>query len=173
MNHNAAMMEVWVADRRNILFVMGLLLCVILLWPVAGQAFKCNVTAGGIAFGGYDAFSPVPTTATADIGVTCNIKEKNKAAPLPVMISVSAGNSGSTAQRQLRHAAGGAVLNYNLYMDAGGGTIWGDGTGGSNSRIENVTKESPFNARIYGRIPALQNVPVGSYSDMITISILY
>jgi spore coat protein U-like protein len=73
----------------------------------------------------------------------------------------------------MTHVSGADVLNYNLYMDAGGGSIWGDGGGGSENLVAYVTQEAPVNAKIYGKIPAGQNVLVGSYSDTVTVSILY
>jgi spore coat protein U-like protein len=149
------------------------LLLLLMLWPTAGLAFKCNVTATGLSFGGYDALNPVPASATAVIEVTCNIKEKNKAAPLTVSISVSSGSSGNFGQRSMTHVSGADVLYYNLYMEAGGGGIWGDGGGGSENLVAYVTQEAPVNAKIYGKIPAGQNVLVGSYSDAVTVSILY
>lgn len=161
-------------DPKNVFSLLSVILLSLMLWPASSAlAFKCNVTATGVTFGGYDALSSIPTSGTGDVSVTCNIKGKNKAAPLTVTISVSAGNSGNFGQRTMTHVSGTDVLNYNLFMDAGGSTVWGDGTGGSNNRVVNVTKESPFNAKIYGRIPAGQNIPVGSYSDLITVSIFY
>ncbi|HKJ04612.1 MAG TPA: spore coat U domain-containing protein [Geopsychrobacteraceae bacterium] len=154
--------------RRNLL----LILCLVILLPASASAFKCNITVTGVAFGSYNALAPATTSTTGDIGVTCNIKAKNKAAPLSVSVSISAGQSGSFSQRFMTDASG-SMLNYNLYMDAGGGTIWGDGTGGSSNRIENVTQESPLNAKVYGRIPAGQNAPVGSYSDILTVTVLW
>lgn len=162
-------------ERGRMRFRNGGVACFLLLmlWPTAGLAFKCNVTATGLSFGGYDALNPVPASATAVIEVTCNIKEKNKAAPLTVSISVSSGSSGNFGQRSMTHVSGADVLYYNLYMEAGGGGIWGDGGGGSENLVAYVTQEAPVNAKIYGKIPAGQNVLVGSYSDAVTVSILY
>lgn len=153
----------------------GLLLSAVLILILSAghvEALRCNVTATGFSFGGYDPLSPIPASTTGSIGVTCNVKAKNKEAPVSVEISVSPGQSGSFGQRYMTSASG-AMLYYNLYMDAGGGSVWGDGSGGSGNQVVNVTKESPYNARVYGRIPALQNVPPGSYSDLITVSIFY
>ena len=149
-----------------------LLPTVLLCSATSVMAFKCTVTASAVSFGGYDALSPTPAASTGSIGVTCNIKAKNPQAPLAVDISINAGNSGSFFQRYMMNASG-EILNYNLYQNAGGTTIWGDGTGGSNNRIVNVTKETPYNGTIYGRIPAGQNVPVGSYNDLLTVTVLW
>lgn len=162
-------------QRRLMISGTALLVSFLLLvlCPTALLAFKCNVTATGLAFGNYDSLNPVSTNATADIGVTCSIKAKNKSAPLVVTVSVDTGSSGSFSQRYMTSVSGAGVLNYNMYMDAAGINVWGDGSGGTSNRVVNVTKESPFNAKIYGKIPAGQNIPAGSYSDAITVTVLW
>jgi spore coat protein U-like protein len=64
-------------------------------------------------------------------------------------------------------------LLYNLFVDAARTVIWGDGTGGTqfllvrNPRPNNQDISVP----IYGRIPALQDVRVGNYTNTITATI--
>ncbi len=149
-----------------------LLLCLSsLAWPVnRAEAFKCDVTATGLNFGSYDVFSPVPLDSTASINVTCNIPSQNPQAPLPVVISLSPGISGSFAPRSMQ-STGGDTLNYNLYSTASMSTIWGDGGGSSSVQTAFVNKDMPWNATIFARIPARQNVRAGSYSDTITVTI--
>jgi spore coat protein U-like protein len=50
-------------------------------------------------------------------------------------------------------------------------TIWGDGGGSSSVQTALVAKDMPWNATLFGRIPARQNVSAGSYSDTITVTI--
>jgi spore coat protein U-like protein len=149
-----------------------LLLCLLTLaWPVArAEAFKCDVTATSLNFGSYDIFSPTPLDSTASINVTCNIPSRNPQAPMTVTVSLSTCSSGSFAQRWMQ-AGGPDNLNYNLYTNASFSTIWGDGGGSSSTQTGFVSKASPWNATIYGRIPALQNVSTGNYGDTITVTI--
>ncbi len=149
-----------------------LLLCLSsLAWPVnRAEAFKCDVTATGLNFGNYDVFSPIPVDSTASINVTCNIPPQNPQAPLAVNISLSPGISGSFVPRAMQ-STGGDTLNYNLYSTASMSTIWGDGGGSSSVQTAFVTKDMPWNATLFGRIPAQQNVRAGSYSDTITVTI--
>ena len=67
---------------------------------------------------------------------------------------------------------GSEPLNYNLYRDAARTAIWGDGTGGTQvysdprtPRNQNVT------LTVYGRIPAGQDVSVGTYTNTVTATI--
>lgn len=136
------------------------------------EAFVCNVTVTSLPFGSYNIFSPTPLDSTANLSVSCNIPPQHPQSPLPVAVSLSPGNSGGFAQRWLQ-AAGPDNLRYNLYTSAAFSTVWGDGGGTSSIVTVYVTSATPFNGRIYGRIPAQQNIRAGSYSDIITVTIDY
>jgi spore coat protein U domain-containing protein, fimbrial subunit CupE1/2/3/6 len=145
-------------------------LATLVIAPMA-FAFNCGVTATGVNFGGYDVFDNVARDATGTITVTCNAPEQNPNAPIPVMVSLSPGGSGTFAQRQMQSAGGTAPLNYNLFTNASCSTIWGDGSGASSIISNNVTRATPLTATIFGRIPPRQNVSAGQYSDLITVTI--
>jgi spore coat protein U-like protein len=61
-------------------------------------------------------------------------------------------------------------LNYQLYQETGRTTLWSSASPG-------VTGTAPSNLAIskdiYGRIPALQDVSVGSYTGTVTITVQY
>jgi spore coat protein U-like protein len=135
-------------------------------------AFKCNVTVTSLPFGSYNIFSPTPLDSTANLSVDCNIPPQHPQAPLTVAVSLSPGNSGGFAQRWMQ-SAGPDSLRYNLYTTAAFSTIWGDGGGSSSILTGFAHRNMPFNATIYGRIPAQQNIRAGSYSDIITVAIDY
>lgn len=122
-----------------------------------------NLSAGALAFGTYDPLSGSTTTGTSTVTVTCT-------QDAAYTISLNAGTSGSLSTRTM--TSGSNTLNYNLYKDASYTTIWGDGTGSSEqlSATGNGTAQS---ATVYGRIPASQNVGIGSYSDTITVTVDY
>jgi spore coat protein U-like protein len=143
----------------------------LLLLSSTSMAFQCDVTASSISFGSYDIFSSTPKDTVGTVRVSCNIPAQNPHAPLMVTVSLSQGMSGNIGQRQLE-SAGGGRLNYNLYSNSSFSNIWGDG-GSFAAQTAFITKETPYNATIYSRIPAKQNVPVGSYSDVITVTILW
>lgn len=65
-------------------------------------------------------------------------------------------------------------LLYNVYLDAARTAIWGDGTQGSQIWVApNPPVRTRINVPIYGRIPAGQNIGVGSYGDTLMITINY
>lgn len=158
---------------RSIIILLALCLLGVVGSVIRVQAFSCDVSATGVNFGSYDVFSPVPLDSTGSINVTCNIPPKNPHAPLAVTVSLSPGNSGSFAQRAMQQTGGPDQLNYNLYTNASMSTPWGDGGGSSSVETAFVTKDMPYRATIYGRIPAKQNVRAGSYGDIITVTIEY
>jgi spore coat protein U-like protein len=140
----------------------------LLAFSVPALAFNCKVTATGLAFSGYDVFSTIPVDTMASLLVSCNVPPPLGA--VPVTISLSPGGSGSFAQRQMRSASG-TALNYNLYTSASFSSIWGDGGGGSEVLTNFLTRDTPWTATIYGRIPARQNVSADAYSDTIVVTI--
>ena len=90
--------------------------------------------------------------------------------PQPAIIRLNAGlhSQGAFTARQLvsMHQDGG--LRYNLYREPTALRIWGDGS--ANTVVEQVPA-GVSHLTIYGQMPGGQNVPVGTYSDNITVTI--
>jgi spore coat protein U-like protein len=138
------------------------LACVLVLAvPVAWPA-NCSVSTSGLNFGTYDVFSSLNDDITATITVNCT---KNKL----YSISLSSG-SGTFGSRTLTSTAG--VLTYNLFLDSTHLTIWGDGSSGTGT-FSGTGIGSNIGTPVYGRIPARQNVRVGTYSDVITVTVTF
>jgi len=144
---------------------LAVLLCLLL----AGEAgAACTVSATGVNFGAYDVFVAAPLDSTGTVTVTCD-----QAPPIDVVIAIGpSGTSGGFIARQMRSASSPDRLDYNLFTNAGRSTVWGDGAAGTSTVfLKNVKKNRPAVTTIYGRIPAGQNVSVGSYSDSLTVTI--
>ncbi|WP_395390963.1 spore coat U domain-containing protein [Novosphingobium sp. BL-8A] len=131
---------------------------------------SCTVTTTAMSFGNYDqtASTPLDTNATVTINCTSVASVLSTAD-----IALSTGGSGSATTRRM--ISGTNLLYYNIFSNSGHTTVWGDGTGGAS--IVQVSLNGVLNfsssATAYGRIPALQNVPVGSYADTLTITVTY
>jgi len=144
-------------------------LAVLLCLFFAGKAgAACSVSATGVNFGAYDVFVATPYDSTGTVTVTCD-----QAPPVDVTIAIGpSGTSGGFIPRQMRSASSSDRLSYNLFVNAGRSTVWGDGAAGtSTALLKNVKKNRPEVATIYGRIPPGQDVSVGSYSDSLTVTI--
>jgi spore coat protein U-like protein len=144
--------------------------CLLAFAPGNVWAAACKITVTAANFGAYDPLSSVPKDGIAQLNISCNHKVDT---PAIVQVLISEGNSGSVAQRQMAGAIPESLLLYNLYVDASMSSIFGDGTAGTVTMTNTVDRTSPWDIPIYGQIPALQNVPVGVYTDGLTVTFLY
>ena len=157
-------------DRRGFSrsFRHGLLLAAIaaaFFTAERATAQSCSISAvTGVSFGSYDALNGSPLDQTGSITYQCGILYLGT-----VTIDLSPG-SGTYSSRQMR--AGAYVLGYNLYRDAARNLVWGNGTGGT-SRYGPVLPllGIPTTLTIYGRIPARQPSPIGSYTDTVVATL--
>jgi spore coat protein U-like protein len=135
---------------------------VVVLAASAAHA-DCTVSVGTLAFGTYDVFSTTPLDSVATITYSCTAP-----ATAPTM-SISRGGATSFLPRQMLNGA--SALNYNLYLDAARTQIWGDGSAGTSTY--SCSMGSGLSVSVYGRIFAQQNLPVGSYSDSLVVTITF
>jgi spore coat protein U-like protein len=161
---------------------IALLLLAALPGAPVHAATDCFVNAvASAAFGIYD--------GTQNDGATTKISGFCRNAPPPgggqtlaPTITLSTGLAGSYTQRQM--ANGTHRLSYNLYSGVARRTVWGDGTAGTvavpayaaGSVSVNGNQTRAFDnpgLTIYGRIPAGQDVAIGSYSDTITLTLSF
>lgn len=126
------------------------------------HAEGCTVSTSGLNFGSYDVFSPLNDDITATINVNC-----------PSGTGYSLWLSTGTGTFSLRTLTNGAsVLAYNLYLDPTHLTIWGDGSSGTGT-ISGTGTGANVGTPVYGRIPPGQNASVGSYADVITVTVTF
>jgi spore coat protein U-like protein len=154
---------------------LALLAGAILLVCSSSRAYallqSCSVSATALSFGPYDPSSATARDSTGTVTVTCT-----------ALVGVSAswdillgtGSSGSFTPRRL--LSGGNSMQYNLYIDAGRTQVWGDATGVtakvSDSRFV-IVGTSQYSYTTYGRLPALQDLAPGTYTDTITVTLNY
>jgi spore coat protein U-like protein len=145
--------------------------------PALGGA-TCSVAATGVAFGAYDVSVPTPNDSTGTVTVTCSYVAPGGAMDVSIQTALSPGNSGSYSPRQM--AAGAARLNYNLFLNSARSTVWGNGLAGTGIAtatlrvgpgVGNGTRSADF--PVYGRVPALQGVGLGNYSDVIVVTVTF
>ncbi len=132
-----------------------------LFGPSPAEAAKCTITTAPIAFGSYNVFSSAPVDSVGSLLFDCT-GAKN------VSIAISQGQSGSFQPRTLR--SGAESLFYNLFLDAARSTVWGNGSGGTQTYVTDPGKD-PITVTIYGQIPPQQDVSFGSYADAVTVTI--
>jgi spore coat protein U-like protein len=135
---------------------------------LAGNSYAaCTVATTGINFGSYDVFSSVPADSTGTVTVTCNTP--NQLAQLDLGPSP---NSGGFNPRRMKHVSAPDLLDYNIFTNASRSTIWGNGTSGTSSISSFLQKKNvPRVLTVYGRITAGQDVRVGSYSEILVVTV--
>lgn len=143
------------------------------LQPMAAHALAaCTASATPVNFGPYDPLAVTPRTTTASITVSCDLL-----LGVSLLVAYSIGlsqGSGSYAARTLR--SGGNAMNYNLFTNSFYSNIWGDGSGGTSRILDGYLLGlggAVTSYPIYARIPALQNVPAGIYTDTILVTVTY
>jgi spore coat protein U-like protein len=140
------------------------------LFLARGAESACNVSAGGINFGPYDAAAAAPRDSMGSVTVSC---DRNPPTDVTVTIGPG-GSSGGFNPRTMRNSSGTDRLTYNLYTDASRNVVWGDGTAGTAAvNLRKVNKNRPVTATIYARIPSGQDVVPGTYLDTLVVTILY
>ena len=126
---------------------------------------NCTVSTAALAFGSYD---PVVAHASTDLdGSGTVIVACTKGAVATVGLGLGSNASGST--RRLTNGAS-EYLTYELYQDAGRTTVWGNAGAGLYSPGAAPSKTAR-NFTVYGRVPANQDVAVGSFTDTVVATV--
>ncbi len=124
----------------------------------ASVAGTCSaVTATELAFGNYDGSQ---NDRTGTITITCSTGTDYE-------IGLNDGVNYSAPNRRMKHGTA-DFLNYELYSDAGRTTRWGND---DSSDVHMSSDGTAQNINVYGRMPAGQSGPIGSYADTITVTV--
>lgn len=137
----------------------------------AAMAVSCTVSTLPANFGVYNSLLSAPAVTTGNIDVACTCTIGVDCVIFGYRIEVSAGQSGNTAAREMRSDSAG--LRYNLYSDAAYSSIVGTGSASYSVLYLVALFGSRQTSVVYARAPAGQVVPVGSYSDAPTVTIVY
>jgi spore coat protein U-like protein len=152
-------------DRRLLSLAAAGLACFVA--TPAGAA--CTATTVGVAFGAYDPQAAGPDDGTGTVNVRCLFFDS-------AVDSIALGTGGSGTYFPRRMTGGAFNLNYNLYTTAARTNVWGNGGGGTQTVTPGGTFNFPFinySATVYGRIPALQNVGAGTYTDTVVVTVTW
>lgn len=137
---------------------------------------SATVSATAMSFGSYSAGTSSATTTSSTITVTATFSGRILGTDtLSYTLSLSAGNSGTTASRYMSYSS--RTLSYNLYTSSGYGTVWATDTVSGSASVSvgfNGNASASTTHTVYGRIPAGQYTAApGSYSDTITVTVTY
>lgn len=126
---------------------------------------SCSVTAGALDFGVLrDPESGAD--ATAALSVLCT-------PGTAYSLGMGPGNGPAVTAPEARQMTSGAdTLDYGIYLDPARSQPWGDATG-TGGRAPGTGTGGPQDFTAYGRIPAGQSPPVGSYTDTVVVTVEY
>jgi spore coat protein U-like protein len=146
---------------------IALVMIAILAAPAIAEAqlgLNCSISTTPVVFGDYNVLAAAPKTTTGTVMYQCTLG-------VGIIVTLSRGSSSAFDPRTMRNGA--EVLNYNLYREATFQSIWGDGTGGSQTYTALATVLFPATVTVYARLPAGQNVAAGSYNDSVVATIIF
>ena len=121
----------------------------------------------GMSFGAYDTQNSRPVDSTGAVSIRCTGVDSMDS----VQIHLGRGGANSSIARSMRY--GNDRLAYNLYVDAQRTLVWGDGTGGTAIYSRRPPDGREVSVPVFGRIPPLQSVVPGPYSDMVVVTVLF
>ncbi|MDB5833392.1 MAG: hypothetical protein JWR14_3222 [Caballeronia sp.] len=125
---------------------------------------NCNISATNLNFGATGLLSHA-LSATASITAQCTNGDAYR-------IALNGGTTANVAARQMARSGGGGAVNYQLYVDAGLTTTWGDGTAGTTQATGTGTGNSQV-LTVYGTVPVQTTPAPGTYTDTITATISF
>jgi spore coat protein U-like protein len=123
---------------------------------------SCTISAAGLTFAAY-------TGALDQASTTLTVKCTNNG-DYTVALNQGSTTGGTEATRLM--ANGTYTLGYSLFTSNAYSTIWGDGTG-STQTVSGVGTGANQTLTVYGQIPANEATTSGTYSDTVTATISY
>ncbi len=141
-----------------------------------GITCTSQMSPGALAFGNYVPLSPTSNSGLlGEVVVACSNARNNPPNVVQVRVGISAGQSGSVAQRRMSATGSNTALLYNLYRDAAYSQLWTDAVGGTGNDLPVPPGTSAqLRLPVFGRIPARQtSVAPGRYSDLLVLTVRY
>ena len=127
----------------------------------------CQISTTALSFPTY---RPIGDNATnpddstyGSVTVTCTTGVGSQ-------ILMGQGNNWTGSQARLHNTAGNSYLPYTIYQDASHTVVWDNSTG---MTVAPAPDNTPRTISLYGRIPAGQNVASGTYTDVVSVSLLF
>lgn len=135
-------------------------------FPVSATVLKvCIVSANSLDFASYDPTSPTNLDQSTTLSVLCTVGTS-------FTVGLNAGATSGATVTTRKMANGSDRLNYALYQETARTNNWGN-TPGTDTPAAIVAPTTASTLTVYGRVPAGQNVPIGTYTDTVTVTVNY
>ncbi|MDB5874028.1 MAG: Spore coat domain protein [Ramlibacter sp.] len=137
----------------------------------------CSISTGAsLGFGPYAPLSfsgkldSLDADSTGSVTVTCTAL----AQAVNYSLKLSGGHSNEVLARAMAGTGGGALMNYNLFVDANRSNPWGDGIAGGTFQGTIAAAGGSASHTFYGRVPAGQRtLRPGGFSDQLQVTLEY
>jgi spore coat protein U-like protein len=124
----------------------------------------CTITTTPVAFGSYNPLSAADNdVGQGNLQIVCTTGSSPS-------IGLNDGTDSPSAGVRRMAGPGSNHLPYSLFSDLGRTSPWGD-TALTRVALGTMALSTPIDRAVYGRIPAQQNVAVGSYTDSVTATV--
>ena len=120
----------------------------------------CTVDSATLDFGSYTSGQPT------DLNVFSPLAYSNRPVG-QLRFQLDGGTSGTTTARKMSNGSG-SLLNYMIFRDSARTQNFGQGT---EARLVNLAAAGSGVVGVYGRIPAAQAVPAGTYTDTVVVTV--
>lgn len=123
---------------------------------------SCSITAWPLDFGILSPRDRIKSRSTK-LELRCTNKMK-------YTVSLGEGDAYRSGMRNMQKVGGSEIIPYGLYVDSDHRTLWGSAT----STIADGKGSGSYAViPIYGKIQADTDLPVGSYSDTVVVTVTY
>lgn len=146
---------------------------------VAQSCTAFSPASDTLTFPNYDSFTNASTALSATNHLAFTTKcTKNSNVTWTVNGGQNYANAKTSGDRAMKSSGTGDYLDYNLYQDSPGGTLWGFSTSTGNGTAVSLGTITSSGATqtlsIYGQEPAGQDPSVAAdYGDTVTIAVNY
>ena len=135
-------------------------------------AANCTITTSILQFGTYD---PIVTNASTPLAGTGGITTTCTTGASPVItlgqgLHTGGGSSDAAPVRQMQDGSS-DNMGYGLYQDNAYAHVWGNTTATAPAIVTGTGL--PQTVPVYGRVPAGQNLPSGSYADTVVATVTF
>ena len=131
---------------------------------------NCTISTAAVTFGNYDPILTNKTQALTGSGTVIATCTASTGATIKLGQGSNPSSTSSDGNPIRSLAFNGYKLGYYLYQDSNRTTIWGNTAG---TGLAYTGNGSSANLSVYGKIPEDQQVPAGSYTDIVLATILY
>jgi spore coat protein U-like protein len=127
---------------------------------------NCTIAASPtVSVGSYNALAGnIPATGTLTVACTTG-------AVATIALDTGANSGHATGTTRAMTDGSGDYLSYELYQDSGHTTLWGTD---DNAAVESAAvSTTAVDYTVYALVPASQDVPSGTYSDSVAVTVSF